>query len=243
MPAKNKPAASKAAKPVRSSAEEVRAVLASLERLGSKTVRTGMPTRYGIHTDKAFGVTMRDMQKIAKDIGINHALALVLWDTGCYEARMIASMIDDPVQVTAAQMDGWCKTFDNWAICDTVCFKLFDRVPHAWKKVAQWSGKRDEFVKRAAYALLWSLALHDKRSGNEPFVRGLALIERAATDDRNFVKKSVNMALRAVGRRNRALNTAAAAVAQRLSESPDATARTIGTDALKELRSSSAAKR
>jgi 3-methyladenine DNA glycosylase AlkD len=230
-------------KPSRSSTREARAVLASLERLGSKKFRAEMPTRYGIHTDKAFGVMMRDMQKIAKSIGIDHDLALALWETGWYEARMVASMIDDPMQVTAAQMDRWCKTFDNWAICDTVCFKLFDRVPHAWKKVAQWSGKRDEFVKRAAFVLLWSLALHDKRSGNEPFIRGLALIEGAPTDDRNFVKKSVNMALRAVGRRNRALNAAAAAVAQRLSESQDATARWIGRDALKELRSSSAVKR
>jgi len=153
------------------------------------------------------------------------------------------SMIDDPMQVTSAQMDRWCKTFDNWAICDTVCFRLFDRVPRAWKKVAQWSGKNDEFVKRAAYALLWSLALHDKRAGNEPFVEGLKLIEKGANDSRDLVKKSIAMAVRAIGVRNRALNLAACDVAQRLSESKNASARWIGRDALKKLRSSSAAKR
>jgi 3-methyladenine DNA glycosylase AlkD len=132
-------------------------------------------------------------------------------------------------------MDRWCKTFDNWAICDTVCFKLFDRTPHAWTKVTQWSSKRDEFVKRTAFALLWALSMHDRRSGDAPFLRGLVLIERAADDERNFVKKAVNMALRAIGKRNPALNKAAVAVAQRLSGSQDATARWIGKDAIREL--------
>jgi 3-methyladenine DNA glycosylase AlkD len=161
MPSKDKRAARKIVKPAHSSTEEVRAVLASLERMSSKKIRAEMSPRYGIHTDKAFGLRMRDIQKVPKSIGVNHDLALALWDTGWYEARMVASMIDDPMQVTSAQMDRWCKAFDNWAICDTVCFKLFDRAPHAWDKVAQWSGKRDEFVRRAAYALLWSLARHD----------------------------------------------------------------------------------
>jgi 3-methyladenine DNA glycosylase AlkD len=236
MPRKAKPN-TKVLKSARPSRCDVQAVLASLERVSSAKVREDMSTRYGIHTKKAFGVMMRDMQKVAKSIGVNHELALALWDTGWYEARMVASMVDDPAKVTAAQMDRWCKSFDNWAICDTVCFKLFDRTPHAWAKVTQWSSKRDEFVKRTAFALLWALSMHDRRSGDAPFLRGLALIERAADDERNFVKKAVNMALRAVGKRNPALKKAAVAVAQRLAGSQDATARWIGKDAIRELAS------
>jgi 3-methyladenine DNA glycosylase AlkD len=238
MPSKAKPN-TKVLKSARPSRGDVRAVLASLERVGSAKVREDMSTRFGIHTNKAFGVMMGDMQEVAKSIGVNHELALALWDTGWYEARMVASMIDDPEKVTAAQMDRWCKTFDNWAICDTACYKLFDRTPHAWTKVTQWSSKRGEFVKRAAFALLWALSKHDRRSGDAPFLRGLALIECAADDERNFVKKAVNMALRAIGKRNPALKKAAVAVAQRLADSQDATARWIGKDAIRELASRS----
>jgi 3-methyladenine DNA glycosylase AlkD len=172
---------------------------------------------------------------MAKRLGEDHELALRLWDTGWYEARLLTAFIDDPERVTAAQMDRWARDFDNWGIVDTLCFKLFDRTPHAWRKVELWSTRRGEFVKRGAFALLASLALHDKRTGNEPFVRSLRLVERAASDDRNFVKKGVSWALRAVGRRNRELNTAAIALARQLVESPDAAASCIGKDALKEL--------
>jgi len=221
--------------PVRAKRAEVQVVLASLERAGSTKVRAEMSTRYGIYTDNAFGVMMRDMQAVAKSIGTNHELALALWDTGTYEARMVASMIDDPAKVTSAQMDRWCKSFDNWAICDTVCFKLFDRTPHAFEKVAQWAGKREEFVKRAGFALLASVALHDKKTADETFPRCLPLIERAADDERNFVKKGVSWALRSIGKRNAKLQTAAMAVARRLSASDEPAARWIGKDALREF--------
>jgi len=221
--------------PVRAKRAEVQVVLASLERAGSTKVRAEMSTRYGIYTDNAFGVMMRDMQAVAKSIGTNHELALALWDTGTYEARMVASMIDDPAKVTSAQMDRWCKSFDNWAICDTVCFKLFDRTPHAFEKVAQWAGKREEFVKRAGFALLASVALHDKKTADETFLRCLPLIERAADDERNFVKKGVSWALRSIGKRNAKLQTAAMAVARRLSASDEPAARWIGKDALREF--------
>ncbi len=148
---------------------------------------------------------------------------------------MLATFVDEPERVTAAQMERWCLDFDNWAICDTACFALFDRTPHAWGKVAAWAGRREEFVKRTAFALLWSLTVHDKESGDAPFLRGLALIERGAADDRNFVKKAVNMALRAVGKRNPALHVAAVATSRRLADSTDATARWVGKDALREL--------
>ena len=193
--------------------------------------------RFGITATKAFGVSMRNIQVLAKRIGRNHEFAAALWDTGWYEARMLTAFVDEPARVTPAQMDRWCRDFDNWGICDTLCFKLFDRTPHAWAKVAQWSDKRDEFVKRAAFALLASLSTHDKTTGDGPFLDSLVLIERAATDERNFVKKGVNWALRGVGRRNAALNAAAVTVAQRLSASPEAAARWVGRGALKELTS------
>jgi len=215
---------------------EVQAVLASLRRLATKKTRDGM-VRFNIPSDKAFGVTMTDLKVLAKRLGRNHELAAALWDAGWYDARTLASLIDEPARVTSAQMDRWCRDFDNWAICDTACFALFDRTPHAWQKVDQWASRREEFVKRAAFALLWGLTVHDKLAGDEFFLRGLALIERAATDERNFVKKAVNMALRAVGKRNPALNAAAVTVARRLAASSEPAARWVGKDALRELTS------
>jgi 3-methyladenine DNA glycosylase AlkD len=222
--------------------DEVPDVIASLERLGNRRTRDGM-ARYGIHSDNALGVTMANMKVLAKRIGRNHDLAVALWDTGVYEARMLASLIDEPARVTSGQMDRWCRDFDNWGICDTVCFHLFDRTPHAWQKVAKWCDRREEFVKRAAFALLWGLTVHDKHADDEPFVEGLRLIEHAATDERHFVKKAVNMALRAVGKRNPALNAAAVALSRRLADSPQAAARWVGKDALRELTSPSVSRR
>jgi 3-methyladenine DNA glycosylase AlkD len=186
---------------------------------------------------------MKDIKALGKRIGCNHDLAIALWDTDVYEARMLASFVGDPARLTSVQMDRWCRQFDNWAFCDAMCFNLFDRTPHAWSKVSQWSSKRGEFEKRTAFALLWSLTVHDKQAGNEPFIRGLTLIERAANDERNFVKKAVNMALRAIGKRNRALNAAAIVIARRLAESADPTARWVGSDALRELTADALIKR
>jgi 3-methyladenine DNA glycosylase AlkD len=216
--------------------DQVTKVVASIKRMGSKSVRDGM-VRYGLPPDNAFGIPVGKMQKFAKDIGRNHELALALWETGYYEARMIAAFIDDPSLVTPAQMDRWCKDFDNWGIVDTVCFKLFDQTPHAWKKVVQWSKKREEFQKRAAFALLASLSGHDKTASNEQFLSCLPLIKKAATDERNFVKKGVSWALRSVGRRNLELNAACTTLAQKLSASSDPTARWLGKEALREFKS------
>ena len=217
-------------------AASVRALLAELKRLGSAKRVGEMATRYGIHTAmEVFGTSMADMRSIARRTGRDHALAAALWDAKVYEARMLAALVDEPEQVTAAQMDRWCAGFDNWAVCDTHCMHLFDRTPHAFGKVQQWSRSRAEFVRRAAFALLASLALHDKRGANECFARCLALIEEAATDERNFVKKSVNWALRAIGERNAELNAAALSVAGRLADSANATARWVGRDALRQL--------
>jgi len=222
--------------------DELRSALAWLKSHGTKRGREGM-ARYAIPSDHAFGVSMANMKVLAKRLGRNHELAAALWDAGWYEARMLASLIDEPARVTPAQMERWCRDFDNWAICDTACFALFDRTPHAWAKVAEWSSKRDEFAKRAAFALLWGLTVHDKQAANDQFDQGLRLIERAATDERNFVKKAVNMALRAIGKRNSALNAAAVATARRLADSPEASARWVGKDALRELTSASVIRR
>jgi 3-methyladenine DNA glycosylase AlkD len=199
--------------------------------------------RYAIPSDKAFGVSMSNIQLLAKRLGRSHTLAAALWNTGWYEARLLASYVDQPARVTSRQMDHWCRDFDNWAICDTICFALFDRTPHAWHKVEQWSNRRNEFVKRAAFALLWGLTVHDKGASDKQFANGLLLIERAATDERHFVKKAVNMALRAIGKRNPALHAAALAVAQRLAASPQPAARWVGKDALRELTSPSVTRR
>ena len=210
--------------------------LAWLKRRGTKKNRDGM-ARYAIVAPKVFGVSVSMIQQLGKRLGRDHALAAALWETGWYEARMLAAFVDEPDQVTAAQMDRWARDFDNWAVCDHQCFHLFDRTPHAWRKIEQWSRRREEFVKRAAFALLASVALHDKVTGDAPFMRSLVLIEAAASDDRNFVKKGVSWALRSVGRRSRALNTASVAAATRLVQSHDAAARWTGRDALRELTS------
>jgi 3-methyladenine DNA glycosylase AlkD len=199
--------------------------------------------RYGIPSDNALGVPMATMQGIAKRLGRNHELAAALWDTGCYEARTMAAFVDEPARVTPAQMDRWCRDFDSWAICDTLCFHLFDRTPHAFRKVAQWSRRRDEFVKRAAFALLACLALHDKGAEDKFFLQCLPLIERAAEDERNFVKKGVLWALRGIGERNLKLNSAAMILAKRLAVSPQPAARWVGKGALRELTSRAATKR
>jgi 3-methyladenine DNA glycosylase AlkD len=222
--------------------DQVQSALAWLKRHSTRATRDGM-ARYAIPSDNAYGVAMRDIKALGTRLGRNHALAGALWATGVYEARMLASFVGDPEQLTGAQMDRWCREFDNWAFCDAMSFNLFDRSPHAWTRVARWSTRRNEFEKRTAFALLWSLTVHDRRSGDAPFMHGLGLIEREAGDDRHFVKKAVNMALRAIGKRNRALNAAAVDVARRLAASDVPSSKWIGKDALRELTSPGVAKR
>jgi 3-methyladenine DNA glycosylase AlkD len=214
--------------------DRVDEVLRWLERRGTKRNRDGM-ARYGIQSAKAYGVSVNDLRGLGKQLGRDHDLALALWDTGWYEARMLTGFVDDPALVRPAQMNRWARDFDNWAICDHLCFHLFDQTPYAWPRITQWSTRREEFVKRAAFALLASVALHHKREADAPFLQSLSLVERAATDERNFVKKGVSWALRSVGHRNQTLNAAAIATATRLSESTDAPARWVGTDALRDL--------
>lgn len=223
-------------------AGEVQSALQWLKDHSTESTLNGM-ARYAIPSDHALGVAMKDIKALGKQLGHNQELASALWDTGVYEARMLASFVGDPVRITSAQMDRWCNEFDNWAFCDAMCFNLFDRTPHAWSKVPRWSISKKEFVRRTAFALLWSLSVHDKKAGNERFVEGLVLIERAADDERNFVKKAVNMALRAIGKRNIPLHTAAVGLARSLADSMDPKTRWVGRDALRELTSDAVMKR
>lgn len=212
----------------------VRNVLSALERLATPRDLANL-ARFGIAATNPLGVSMAHIQKVAKGIGRDHALAAELWKTNVYEARLLAAYVDDPALVTVTQMNAWCREFDNWGVCDTLCFSLFDRTPHAWSRVHAWAPKRAEFVRRAAFALLASLAVHDKAEADEPFVQALPLIEAAADDDRPLVRKGVSWALRTTGRRNVRLHAAALAVAKRLATSTDAGARWVGKDAAREL--------
>jgi len=215
--------------------KRVDAALAALKKQGTKKNRDGL-ARYAIVAEKVFGVSVGAIRKLAKELGRDHDLAQELWDTGWYEARMLACFVDDPARVTPAQMDRWARDFDNWAICDTACFHLFDRTPYAFSKIRQWSRRKDEFVKRGAFALLASVALHDKKAGDDEFLACLPLIESAADDSRNFVKKGVVWALRGVGGRSAKLRAAAIAVAERLAASPEPAPRWIGKTTLREMK-------
>jgi 3-methyladenine DNA glycosylase AlkD len=214
--------------------QQVATILASLEKAGTDHDVANL-ARFGITAPKAFGVSVAKIRALAKQIGKSHEVAEGLWKSGWYEARMLAAFVDDPALVTPAQMDRWCRDFDNWGICDTLCFHLFDRTPHAWKKIASWNDRKAEFVKRASYALLASVALHDKKADDEPFLEALPWIERAATDDRNFVKKGVSWALRSIGHRNERMKNECLALARKLATSTDASSRWIGKDAIKDL--------
>jgi 3-methyladenine DNA glycosylase AlkD len=215
-------------------ANDVDAALAWLKKRGTKANRDGM-ARYAIVAPHVFGVSVGDLRGFGKRLGVRHDLAEPLWKTGWYEARMLVAFVADPARVTPAQMDRWTRDFDNWAICDHLTFHLFDRSPHAWRKVDQWAVKDAEFVKRASFALLAALALHDKAAGDREYLDRLPLIERAATDPRNFVKKGVSWALRSIGSRNVALHAAALSLADRLAAAKDASARWVGKDAQRDL--------
>jgi len=220
----------------------VETALTWLKKHSKKSVRDGM-ARYAIPNDKALGVLMGDIQKLGKQLGRDHALALELWKTDVYEARMLCAYVDEVEKVTPARMDAQARDFDNWAICDTLCFALWVRSPHAFRKITKWSSHKAEYVKRASFALLASMALKHKDSTDADYLRCLPLIEKAAGDDRNFVKKAVNWALRGIGRRSAKLNKASITLAKKLAASEDAAPRWIGKDALRELTSAAVQKR
>jgi 3-methyladenine DNA glycosylase AlkD len=179
---------------------------------------------------------MSTLKRMGKQLGKSHRLALDLWESGLYEARTLAAFVDQPSEVTSQQMDRWAHDFDSWAICDTVCFHLFDKAPFAWEKIEDWTREPDEFVRRAGYALIWALSAHDKTASDMQFLGALRLIEEAEPDPRPLVKKATDMALRATGKRNDVLRAAAIRVAGRMAESDDKDRSWIGKHALRELK-------
>jgi 3-methyladenine DNA glycosylase AlkD len=222
-------------------AEKAKAILDELESRRNPDNVAGM-ARYGIRAIKAYGVSAPVVRRMAKEAGRDHALAAALWKTGALEARIIAALVDDPAKVTPAQMERWVKGFDSWAVCDGVCGVLFDRTPHAAACAATWSARPEEFVKRAGFVLMATLAVHDKAAPDALFRGFLRVVERESGDPRNMVKKGVNWALRQIGKRNLALNAAAAAVCRRLVAKQGA-ARWVGSDALRELTSAKTLRR
>jgi 3-methyladenine DNA glycosylase AlkD len=199
--------------------------------------------RYGIVIEKRLGVSVPEMRRLAKELGKNHKLALSLWKTGIPEAKIIAAMIDEPEKVTENQMEDWVKDINSWDVCDQVCMNLFEKTPLAWKKIRDWSKREEEFVKRTAYALIACLAWHDKEADDMKFIKLFPVIEFGATDERNFVKKAVNWALRNIGKRNRKLNKAAINAARKIGRINSKTARWVASDAIRELSSEAVKKR
>ena len=210
------------------------ATLAALRALADPAVHAGL-TRYGIPNARAIGARMADIQALAKTTGRHPPLAEDLWETGIYEARLLAAFVAEPGALSPATRERWLLDLDSWAICDTLCFHLFDRDPEAWDHVTAWSSRPEELVRRAAFALLASLALHDKKSPDARFVACFPLILAAADDPRDLVKKGVSWALRSVGHRSPGLHAEALALAQSLTERKSASARWIGRDALRDL--------
>lgn len=214
-------------------AAKTHAILAELEARANPVNVAGM-ARYGIVPARAYGVPGPDLRRMAKEAGTDHRLAAALWKTGAHEARAIAVLVDDPAQVTRAQVERWAAAFDSWAICDGASCHLFDRTPHAVALAREWPGREEEFVKRAGFVVMAGLAVHDKAAPDALFLEFLGLVERGADDPRSMVKKGVNWALRQIGKRNLALNRAAVAVCRRLVKRRGA-ARWVGSDALREL--------
>jgi len=213
---------------------ETAAILKELRSLGSEANRAGQ-ARFGINTARAYGVSIANLRPIARRLKRDHELAAALWASGVHEARILAAFIDEPEKVTPDQMDAWVAEFDSWDLCDQVCGNLFDRTPFAEAKIRQWAKDEREFVRRAAFARMAMYAVHAKKIADERFLEFLPLIERHASDPRNFVKKAVNWALRQIGKRSGELHGPCLALAERLALSEDRTARWIGRDAAREL--------
>lgn len=210
-------------------------IIANLTQLRSVQAIEGM-ARFGINPAQALGVPIPVLRKMAKDIGKNQALAIELWDSGIHEARILASMIADPQLVTPELMEQWVNDFDTWDVCDQVCGNLFDRTPFAIEKAIEWCHREQEFVRRAGFVMMAELAVHDKKAPDESFTQFFPLIKQYAIDERNFVKKAVNWALRQIGKRNSRLHPLALACAYEIQNMDSKTARWIARDAIKELQ-------
>jgi 3-methyladenine DNA glycosylase AlkD len=210
-------------------------ILKQLEGMSNPEAVAGM-ARFGITGKKVLGISIPNLEKIAKQTGKDSKLARQLWDSEVHEARILACMIADPEKLSNRQMEQWVKEFESWDICDQCCSRLFRKTDSAWEKAIEWSSRKQEFVKRAGFVMMAQLAVHDKKADNNDFEKFFALIEKHAADDRNYVKKAVNWALRQIGKRNPKLMERAIDVAETIQKTDSKAARWIAADALKELR-------
>lgn len=208
----------------------------SYKSLSNPEAVMGM-ARFGINPENTYGISIPDLRKMAKEIGRDHPLAQELWSSGIHEARILAGMIDDPKMVTEEQMESWVKDFDSWDVCDQCCMNLFEETKSAYQKCVEWSSREEEFVKRAGFVLMARLAVSDKSAKDEMFLKFLPVIEREAIDNRNFVKKAVNWALRQIGKRNIQLNKMAIRTAKKIQGMDSKSAKWIASDAIQELTS------
>ncbi|MBE0558541.1 MAG: DNA alkylation repair protein, partial [Proteobacteria bacterium] len=211
-------------------------ILAYLKSKGNPGNVAGM-ARYGIIAKHVYGAPTPVMTALARSIGRDHKLATGLWKTRVFDARVLAIFVEEPERITERQMERWVRDFDNWAICDGVCLHLFDRTPFAYRKAIAWSARKEEFVRRAGFVMMAVLASHDKEAADEKFHRFLKIVKKKATDERNYVKKGVNWALRGIGKRNLALNQVAIRTAKEITRLDSSAARWIARDALRELQS------
>ena len=217
-------------------------IIKKLKSLSNPKNVQGM-ARFGINPKKTLGVSIPVLRKMAKEIGKNHQLALELWDSGIHEARILAGFVDESDKVTEKQMEKWVKDFDSWDVCDQVCSSLFDKTDFVWKKLEELTKRKEEFVKRTGFTLMACLAVHDKKAKDKDFIKLLPIIKKEATDERNFVKKAVNWALRQIGKRNKNLNQEAIKIAREILKIENKTAKWIASDALRELTNDSIQKR
>jgi len=221
---------------------EVKLVIDRLRSLGDPKGVEGM-TRFGIQSSNSFGVSVPQLRTLAREVGRDHMLAMKLWETGLHDARLLATMVDDPRKVTLEQMDKWVRDFDSWDVVDGSCGNLFDKTPFAVAKAKQWCKREEEFVKRAGFVMMAELAVHDKEAKEKVFLDFLPLIVGGASDERNFVKKAANWALRQIGKRNMKLNKAAVSTARRIRKIDSGAAKWVAADALRELKSPQVLKR
>ncbi|MCK5261262.1 MAG: DNA alkylation repair protein [Thermoplasmatales archaeon] len=211
-------------------------IISKLKSLSDPEAVKGM-ARYGINPKNNLGISIYKLRPIAKEIGKDHDLALKLWDSGIHDARLLACFIEDPAKVTGEQMDSWAKGFDSWDVCDQACTSLFDLTPLAWRKVVEWTEREEEFVKRGAFSLIAGLAVHEKKAGDKKFEQFFPLIKKHSIDERNYVKKAVNWALRNIGKRNLALNKQVIKLSEEILKIDSKSARWIASDAIRELKS------
>ena len=215
---------------------DAKQVVGRLRSLGNREAVEGM-ARFGIQSTTSFGVSVPKLRELAREIGRDHSLAQNLWATGLHDARLLATMVDDPTQVTTSQMENWVHDFDSWDVVDGCCGNLFDKTPYAVEKAKQWCKREREYEKRAGFVLMAELAVHDNRAKDQTFLDFLPLIVDGSSDNRNFVKKAVNWSLRQIGKRNLNLNEAAVYNALKIQKLESGAAKWIASDALRELKS------